>query len=273
MSRVPGLLVLGLLAAWQGIACGLALVETPMLAEAVAEGKLPRVAQRLPETPLVAAMADKTVSAGRHGGTLNMLIGRSRDVRMLVVYGYARLVGYDRNLRIVPDILESVQVIKGRVFTMKLRKGHRWSDGQPFTSEDFRYYWEDVASNLELSPAGPPGELVVDGESPRVEILDASTVRYSWSMPNPDFLPRMAGASPLFIFRPAHYLRQFHKKYNPKIAEAEASGKAKRRWSQLHNREDNMYQFDNPALPTLQDRKSTRLNSSHIQKSRMPSSA
>jgi peptide/nickel transport system substrate-binding protein len=38
-----------------------------------------------------------------------MLIGRSRDVRMLVVYGYARLVGYDQNFNIVPDILESIE--------------------------------------------------------------------------------------------------------------------------------------------------------------------
>jgi peptide/nickel transport system substrate-binding protein len=189
---------------------------------------------------------------GRHGGTLNMLIGRSRDVRMLVVYGYARLVGYDRNLEIVPDLLESVEVKEGRIFTLKLRKGHKWSDGQPFTTEDFRYYWEDVANDKELSPAGPPEDMMVDGEAPRVEFLDRTTVRYTWSKPNPDFLPRMAGASPLFIFRPAHYLKQFHKKYNPKVAEAEASGTAKRRWSQVHNREDNLYQFDNPKLPTLQ---------------------
>ena len=227
-------------------------VETPMFAEEVAAKKLPRVEERLPETPLVVAFERKGLQPGQHGGTLQMLIGRSRDVRMLVVYGYSRLVGYDRDLKIVPDLLESFDVQEGRVFTFKLRKGHKWSDGAPFTSEDFRYFWEDVANNRELSPAGPPAELLVDGELPKVEILDKTTVRYSWSKPNPDFLSRIAGTSPLFIYRPAHYLRQFHKKYNPKIAEAEASGKAKRRWAQVHNREDNMYQFDNPNLPTLQ---------------------
>ena len=126
------------------------------------------------------------------------------------------------NFNIVPDILESIDVKDERVFTMKLRKGHRWSDGQPFTAEDFRYFWEDVANNKELSPTGPPSDLLVDGEPPKVEVLDKQTVRYSWSKPNPDFLPRMAGASPLFIFRPAHYLKQFHSKYDEKVAEAEA---------------------------------------------------
>ncbi|MBI1942373.1 MAG: ABC transporter substrate-binding protein [Betaproteobacteria bacterium] len=252
MTRAARILLLLALAAWHGAASSLVLVETPMLAGEVASGKLPPVGARVPEPPLVVRLEGKSAAPGKHGGTLQMLIGRSRDVRMLVVYGYARLVGYDRALQIVPDILESIDVRDARVFTMKLRHGHKWSDGAPFTTEDFRYYWEDVANNKELSPAGPPRDLVVEGEPPKVEILDRTTVRYSWSKPNPDFLPRMAGASPLFIFRPAHYLRQFHKRYNPKLAQAEASGKSKRRWSQVHNREDNMYQFDNPGLPTLQ---------------------
>jgi peptide/nickel transport system substrate-binding protein len=161
-------------------------------------------------------------------------------------------VGYDQNFNIVPDILESVDVKGDRVFTMKLRKGHRWSDGQPFTAEDFRYFWEDVANNKELSPTGPPSDLLVNGEAPKVEILDKQTVRYSWSRPNPDFLPRMAGASPLFIYRPAHYLKQFHRKYNKNAIVSDVAGAMKRGWAAVHNREDNMYQYDNPRLPTLQ---------------------
>ena len=228
------------------------LIETPIFAEDVKAGKLPPVAKRLPETPLVVKFGAGT-EPGQHGGSLNMLIGRSRDVRMLVVYGYGRLVGYEQNFNIVPDILESIEAKGERVFTMKLRKGHRWSDGQPFTSDDFRYFWEDVANNKELSPTGPPSDLLVNGEAPKVEIIDQQTVRYSWSKPNPDFLPRMAGASPLFIFRPAHYLKQFHRKYNKKTIESDVAGAMKQRgWAAVHNREDNMYQFDNPRLPTLQ---------------------
>jgi peptide/nickel transport system substrate-binding protein len=226
-------------------------IEPPALEAEVKAGKLPPVARRLPENPLVLALP-AGAQPGQYGGSLNMLIGRSRDVRMLVVYGYARLVGYDQNFNIVPDILESIDVKDDRVFTMKLRKGHRWSDGQPFSVEDFRYFWTDVANNKELSPTGPPSDLLVDGEAPKVEFPDKQTVRYSWSKPNPDFLPRMAGASPLFIFRPAHYLRQFHSKYNKKVADADKSGASKRGWAAVHNREDNLYQFDNPALPTVQ---------------------
>ncbi len=108
-----------------------------------------------------------------------MLIGRAKDTRLLVVYGYARLVAYDETFRLVADLLESFDVEDNRVFTLRLRKGHKWSDGHSFTSEDFRYWWEDVANNKDLSPIGPPISMRVDGELPEVEILDSLTVRYS----------------------------------------------------------------------------------------------
>jgi peptide/nickel transport system substrate-binding protein len=242
----------GRLAAWL-LAAALALpaaaaslVETPSLSGDVGAKKLPPVDQRVPSPPLVLQ------STGKPGGALRTLIGRSRDVRLLVVYGYARLAGYDTRLNIVPDIAQSIDVNEGRIFTIKLRQGHKWSDGQPFTTEDFRYYWEDVANNPELSPTGPPRELLVDGQPPKVEIIDKTTIRYTWAKPNRDFLPRIAGTSPLFIYRPAHYLKKFHKKYNPKIVKAEADGSAKRSWARVHNKQDNMYRFDNPDLPTLQ---------------------
>ena len=31
-----------------------------------------------------------------------------------------------------------------KVLTVKLRRGIRWSDGEPFTTEDVRFFWEDV---------------------------------------------------------------------------------------------------------------------------------
>jgi peptide/nickel transport system substrate-binding protein len=223
-------------------------IDPLMLRPEVAAGKLPPIERRLPQHPLVLSVEEP----GRHGGTLHTLVGRSRDTRLLVVYGYARLVGYDRSLDLVPDILERFEVQEGRIFTLTLRKGHRWSDGHPFTAEDFRYYWEDVANNRELSPSGPPRDLLVEGEAPRFEVLSDTVVRYTWKKPNPHFLPRQAGASPLFIYRPAHYLKKLHKKYSEKVRRAEAEGTAKRRWSAVHNRADNLYESDNPDLPTLQ---------------------
>ncbi len=226
--------------------------EPPSLKAKVAAGELPPVAERLPAAPNVVP-ASGTRQVGKAGGSIRMLISRAKDTRLLVVYGYARLLCYDENLELTPDIAEKVEVEDGRIFTFTLRKGHRWSDGQPFTTEDFRYWWEDVANNEELSPAGPPKVMQVDGEVPQVEVIDEITIRYSWSKPNPYFLSALAGARPLFLYRPAHYLRQFHAKYAEaeKLAALVDEVKA-RNWAQIHNRKDNLYRFDNPNLPTLQ---------------------
>ncbi len=226
--------------------------ETPALAAMVDAGKLPPVAERLPAVPRV-SVSGPNLSVGHPGGDIRMLVGRDKDVRLLIVYGYARLVGYNEKLDIEPDILEWLEVEDGRVFTMKLREGHRWSDGAPLTTEDFRYYWEDVANNEELSPVGPEVTFRVDGELPTVEVIDATTIRYSWSKPNPFLIPALAGARPLTLFVPSHYLKQFHPKYGEaaKIEEAVEAASA-RNWAQLHNRIGNMYRATNPDLPTLQ---------------------
>ena len=228
------------------------LIETEMLQAEVAAGTLPPVAKRVPSAPLVTTLDEPRLAPGKHGGTLHMLIARAQDVRMLFVYGYARLVNYDRNLALGPDILEGVDVQDNRIFTLRLRKGHRWSDGHPFTAEDFRYYWEDVANHPELYPTGPPSELMVDGKLPEFQVLDSTTVRYAWTSPNPDFLDRMAAASPLLIYRPAHFLKKFHAKHTKQSDLQQRASGPRRPWSAVHSKMDNMYRFDNPDLPTLQ---------------------
>jgi peptide/nickel transport system substrate-binding protein len=226
--------------------------ESPTLAEQVGAGKLPPVAERLPEKPYVVQM-DGGRKAGKYGGDLNILMARSKDVRQLVVYGYARLVKYNRNFDLVPDILEAVNVEEGRIFTLRLREGHKWSDGTPFTTEDFRYWWENVANDEKLSPSGPPVALRVDGELPKVEVIDETTIRYSWPAPNPRFLPALGRAGPLYIYRPAHYLKQYHASYGDEAAlNAAAEAKGQHSWAAMHNKLDNQYKNDNVELPSLQ---------------------
>jgi len=190
---------------------------------------------------------------GERGGDLRMMVSRTRDTRLLNVYGNARLVGYDLDLELQPDIVADFSVEEGRIFTLRLREGHRWSDGEPFTTEDLRFYWEDVATNEELSPVGPPVSLLVEDVPPEVEVIDELTIRYTWPSPNPFFLAEIAAASPLYIYRPAHYLKQFHKDYvDPEELERLVSEDNARDWTQLYHRRDRMNQVDNVDLPTLQ---------------------
>src|SRR5690606_13799082 len=125
-----------------------------------------------------------------------------------------------------------------------LRPGHKWSDGQPFTTEDFRFWWEDIALNERIEPTGPPVTMLVDGERPKVEVLDETTIRYEWPNPNPHFLPALAAASPMFIYAPAHYLKQFHEKYaDPTMLARMVAASNSRDWAQLFGRRERMNKF------------------------------
>jgi len=222
------------------------------MVELVESGKLPPIDDRVPGDVQVAQLRPDQV-AGEHGGEMRLLMGKQKDIRQIVIYGYARLIGYTPELELKPDILKRVDIVENRIFTLHLRQGHKWSDGHPFTSEDFRYYWEDIANNPELSKGGPNKLLIVDGELPSVEFPDKYTIRYSWSNPNPYFLTALAGARPLYIYKPAHYLRQFHARYQieEKLAEMiQESGK--RNWMGVHVNKDRPYKATNPDLPTLQ---------------------
>jgi peptide/nickel transport system substrate-binding protein len=230
-----------------------AALETPYFAPRVEKGELPPIAERLPRAPIVVDLIGRGREIGRPGGEAVTLVARARDIRYLTANAYTRLVGYNEKLELQPDLLERIENDGDRVFTFVLREGHRWSDGAPFTAEDFRYFWEDIAQNRDLSPAGVPDFMMVGGEPPRFEILDARTIRFSWPKPNPRFLPQLAGARDPFVYRPAQYLKRFHAKYADKAQLEEAAKKQKlKSWAALHNRLDDMNEQTNPDLPTLQ---------------------
>ncbi|MDO1582918.1 ABC transporter substrate-binding protein [Rhizobium oryzicola] len=212
---------------------------------------LPPIDQRLPKVPRVVKLeGDK--APGRLGGTIRMLIGGQRDIRYMPINGYSRLIGYNPKLELETDILESFEVKEERIFTFRLRDGHRWSDGSEFTTEDFRYVWEDMFLNKKLYKGGIPASLKVDGKAPKFEVLDRLTVRYTWEDPNPDFLADVASPSPTRLMHPAAYLKQFHPKYQTpeKLAELVAKSRVED-WVALHQLKSRVVRPENPALPTL----------------------
>lgn len=233
-------------------AAGAGPVEPPILAEAVRLGNLPTMADRLPQSPRIIDIKAMGREHGIPGGEIRMVMADQRDLRMMTIYGYSRLVVFDDRQQLVPDILERVDVVEGRSFTLKLRQGHRWSDGTPFSTEDFLYWWEDVANNKVLSPAGLPMAMMPQGHAPVFEVIDASTLRYTWPVPNPSFLPALAGAQPLYIQMPARYMRQFHARHvDAAILQKMVQAARVKDWGALHEQKSRQYRPENPELPTL----------------------
>ena len=226
--------------------------QSDYLAQMPTETPLPPIEERLPKTPRVLNLAERGLKPGRYGGSMRMLIGGQRDIRFMPINCYARLVGYNSDLKLEADILEAYEVENDRVFTFHLREGHKWSDGSPFTADDFRYVWDDVFHEKKLAKGGPPAGLMINGKPPRFEVIDARTVRYSWDDPNPDFLADQASPSPIRLMSPAAYMKQFHMRYQTK--ELLAQHIARERvddWAALHQKMSRVVRPENPNLPTL----------------------
>ena len=116
--------------------------EAPALSARVKSGSLPPLAERLPVRPLVVPMNGNGLSPGRHGGVLNFLMAKPKDVRMMTVYGYARLAVYNADLEIYPDILFHAVHVQWRYISGELvetRTSPPW-----FTAEEILQAVEGV---------------------------------------------------------------------------------------------------------------------------------
>ena len=207
--------------------------EAPMLAERVAAGELPPVEERLPLDPVV---VEPLVAIGAYGGELAAPSTSPTccgwDVSEMVMQ---KLFTIDTDLQsIIPNIAygyaESEDLTQ---LTIYLRQGHKWSDGHSFSSEDFRFWFEDILWNEEVT-GGIPGEWRPGNEKPLLEVIDETTVRYTFAQPHPSMIVRMASNPRHRGFRPAHYFKQFHIDYNPDANDL-AAEEGFDGWAQLLN--------------------------------------
>ena len=198
--------------------------EAPQLAELVKAGKLPPVQQRIGEDPLVIKPLREI---GKYGGTWRRgFTGPFDTSNGHRVAQNDKLLYYDyTGTKLVPNIARGWEVSPdGKVTTLLLRRGMRWSDGQPFTADDFIFWYQDVYLHKDLVPT-PLSVMTVGGKPIMMEKADASTIRFI--SPEPYYaLPIVLasvwgighharfGRSALGGFAPAHYMKQFLPKYS-----------------------------------------------------------
>ncbi len=219
--------------------------EAPQLAELVKQGKLPPVEQRIPKNP---AVVEPQEEIGQYGGTW-----RRYGHLDWAAYGYITyepLVRWGPNLvTLEPNIAERWKVSKdGKTFTFYLRKGIRWSDGEPFTADDVMFWYEDIILNKELTPRVPTW-LMLGGEIAKFKKIDDYTVEISFVAPYGLFLYEL-GYRGREIFAPKHYLKQFHPKYTAKEKlESMAKEAGFQFWYQLFGQKNNIYtNTDRPVV-------------------------
>ena len=202
--------------------------EAPVLAEQVAAGTLPPLTERLPvaEDIMVVAPLEEV---GQYGGTWRGAFTGTADFHAYGRNVYEQILRWPRNPQdpVGPGIAKAWEFsTDGTALTLHLRRGLKWSDGQPFTVDDIIFWWEDIELNPELTPA-VHAEWTVGGEPMTIEKVDESTLTLRFAQPN-GLATRMLAFHgcqwPLNFerfgfFAPRHYLEQFHPKYNASVTD------------------------------------------------------
>lgn len=220
--------------------------EAPMLAALVEAGDLPPLEERLPDEPLVVEPHERV---GVYGGEWNSAILGVGDWPWL-----GRTVGYENLTRwstdweeVIPNLAESWEYNEDATeLTFTLRAGLRWSDGEPFTSDDVEFAYNDIFNDHDLTPVAAAGPGTV-------EKVDEQTFTIVFEEPN----ALWAGYDLLqyqVVTKPKHYLERFHIDHNPDADEL-AKEEGFTDWVEMFEAKagviDSSRYWQNPDIPTM----------------------
>lgn len=133
---------------------------------------------------------DKDNGKPKRGGSLTW--GLEADPATLAPFGvgntsavqvknliYESLVGWDRNLRVVPALATSWETPDSKSYVFHLRQGVKFHSGKAFTAEDVKYSFD-----LQKSPPAPGTVTSFYPKIASVEVVDPHTVRFHMSQPD-----------------------------------------------------------------------------------------
>jgi peptide/nickel transport system substrate-binding protein len=194
-------------------------------------GKLPPVAERLPEEPLVFKAGNMPDGIGVYGDVMRHVIGGRPEgwnytggqsqgwggidiglSECLTRTGPLFMVRAEE-LEPLPNLAKSWEWSEdGHELTMELIEGAKWSDGDPFDAEDIMFYWEDNVQDpnvLPLNGATPENF----GASTTLEAVDDYTIKWTFEESFPtQYLYQMAYGT--FCPGPSHILKPEHPNYS-----------------------------------------------------------
>ncbi len=223
--------------------------ESPLLAQMVQRGLLPPVHERVGTEPTVMRGSD---GIGTYGGTWMRLANSPGDVGIISWrLSYAALFRWSpMGQPIEPHVAKALEIHdEHRTFIIHLRRGMRWSDGQPFTADDVLYWWNHEITNRTLGSGAPPAWITVQGHWPKMEKRDDYTLIIRYPVPFGSFLQMLASHSQQMANSPAHYLSRYHPELgDPALIERECKAMDIPSARALYGY---VKSFDNPEHPRL----------------------
>jgi peptide/nickel transport system substrate-binding protein len=237
--------------------------EAPDLAALVKAGKLPPVEQRIPQEPMV---LKPLRSVGKYGGTWRRgFLGPGDSENGNRVRASDKLLFWDvTGTKITPNVAKGFEISEdGRRTTLYLRKGMKWSDGAPFTADDFMFWYEDMYQNKDLIKSPAP-EFFSNGKPGQMRKADETTVVFEFDDPHFLFPSQLAGDTQvgggqsrlqseereLGMYAPAHYLKKFLPKYaSVETLNQQAKAAGFENWGQMFKIKSDWRL--NPEVPTV----------------------
>lgn len=216
-------------------------VDPPVLASKVKSGALPAAVSRIPKDAQVLAGPS---GVGKSGGTLQVRSLGGSD--LLFEYPFS----YNADQKTTsPNIIKSYEVNSARTeYTMHLRDGMKWSDGAPFTADDWVNYYKYIALNKEYAPQGISAFVTKSGPA-SITKIDKTTFKYTFKDPYWNFLYTMSRLTPPFV--PWHYMKDFNSmSADPTKLKALVAASGLPNWQALWDSKLGNY-ADNPKTPTI----------------------
>ncbi|MCY4374277.1 MAG: ABC transporter substrate-binding protein, partial [Spirochaetaceae bacterium] len=184
----------------------LTLTQAPML-DAM---DLPPLEQRLPDDPLVLLPTSQVKKIGTYQDLARIQGNGPEPIASNTTRVMCRSAEYggqvNRFLRTCQDMVASND---NRTWTMTLRKGARFSDGSPMTTEDVAFFVEDIAQYEPFGTAITGGSrLIADAE---FQVIDDYTFSLTWPQANIGQVGRLGEW--YYVWFHKGYLSQFHPEY------------------------------------------------------------
>lgn len=200
-------------------------LEPPILADRVESGELPPIDERIPAEPFVVGPGTLLEEEyldwedGRYGGELQYAaLGATGPINIAGGATILRSPGQGTDAS-APNIVSSLEHNEDYTsYTFTIRDGLRWSDGEPLTTDDVRFTFEDLYNDPDVQRAWPTS-LYTAGNSnlgpAELTVVDDLTFTLTFSQPYGQFMADLNSWIPYYdtIFKPAHYLEQFHASY------------------------------------------------------------
>ncbi len=194
-------------------------------------GKLPPVAERLPKEPLVFKTANEPDGTGVYGDVMRHVIGgRPQGWNFWAgqSYGWGGIdIGlvecltrtgplFEVNaadLQALPNLAKAWEWSEdGKVLTMHLVEGAKWSDGVPFTTADIEFYYNDIVIDPDVTPL--KGASVDTYGGAAYATVDDFTFTLTFPTAFPESV--LFAMADNFCPGPAHILKPLHPKYGGK---------------------------------------------------------